>query len=510
MYSKILTLLAGLALTAHAALPFPNYAEADLVLGQPDFTYALIPDPPTASSLNKPESVVVDPVTQKVFVADFDNFRILRYATAAALANGAAAEFVLGQPSFTAKIDSGSSGITPKGLFIDALGRLWVADSYHHRVLMFNDAGTRSGQIADKIFGQPNATTITPGTTAATMRFPNDVCVDSGADRLWVADSINNRVLRFDAVSSKASGASADGVLGQTNFTIGTTTIGGSSKLQEPSGVTVSSGGALYITCFVSHRVLRFNNAAALANGAGASAVLGQPDYTTVTQGLSDIKMYSPTGAWITADDSLWVGDRSNHRLLRFSNASTKPSGSAADGVLGQQDFNSSSFDITRRDFISPQVKPFVDPQGRLWVADRGTSRVLRFTPPASVTPPIVIPPIVTPPIVTPPIVTPPIVTPPVVVPPAVDKTAPLLVLSSKIPKLVTKAQLLLKGSASDASGIKSVQYRLGTAAFKIATGTVNWQIKLPLRKGKNTLTIIATDNVGNISTSRILKITRK
>lgn len=200
--------------------------------------------------------------------------------------------------------------------------------------------------------------------------------------------------------------------------------------------------------------------------------------------------MYSPTGAWITADDSLWVGDRSNHRLLRFSNDSTKPSGTAADGVLGQQDFNSSSFGITGRDFISPQVKPFVDPQGRLWVTDRGTSRVLRFTPPASVTPPIV--------------------TPPVVVPPAVDKTAPLLVLSSKIPKLVTKAQLLLKGSVSDASGIKSVQYRLGTAAFKIATGTVNWQIKLPLKKGKNTLTIVATDNVRNVSTSRIFKITRK
>jgi sugar lactone lactonase YvrE len=465
MNSKILTFLVGLTLTAHAALPFPDYAVADLVLGQTNFDSSLIPDPPTASSLHSPASVVVDPVTKKVFVADSDNLRILRYASAATLASGAAAEFAFGQLSLTAKIDYGSTGITPNGLFIDALGRLWVADSYHNRVLMFNDAGTRSGQTADKFFGQPNAATISYGTTAATMRFPNDVCVDS-ADRLWVADSDNNRVLRFDAITSKASGASADGVLGQANFTTGTTTVGGSSKLQGPTGVTVSSGGALYVTCFVSHRVLRFNSAAALANGAAANSVLGQPDYTTVAEGLSAVKMHSPTGAWITADDSLWVADRTNGRLLRFSNASTKSSGAAADGVLGQADFTSFSGLTSNRDLDSPKVKPFVDPEGRLWVADYRKGRVLRFTPPAPVIPPIippVVPPVVTPPIV-PPVVTPPIVTPPIV-PPAVDKTAPLLMVSTKIPKLVTKAQFTLNGTASDASGIKSVQYRLGTAA---------------------------------------------
>jgi hypothetical protein len=114
-------------------------------------------------------------------------------------------------------------------------------------------------------------------------------------------------------------------------------------------------------------------------------------------------------------------------------------------------------------------------------VSDTANNRVLRFTPPPSV-----------------------------IVPPVVDRTVPLLVLSSKIPKLVTKAQLILKGTASDASGIKSVQYRLGTAAFKTATGTTAWQIKLPLKKGKNALALRATDTTGNVSVSRILKITRK
>jgi sugar lactone lactonase YvrE len=489
------SLLAGLVLNAHAALPFPNYAEADLVLGQTGFNFRLAPDPPTASSLNYPLSVVVDPVTRKVFVADTYNKRILRYPSAAALASGAAAEFAFGQFSFTAAADLGIYSIRANGLFIDPLGRLWVADAAHNRVLMFNAAGTRSDWSADKIFGQPDATTITEGTTAAKMNAPNDVCVDS-ADRLWVADYNNNRVLRFNAISTKASGAAADGVLGQEVFTTNVPDSG-SYGLQNPTGVTVSSSGALYVSCINAHRVLRFDHAATLDNGTGANVVLGQPNFATTTPGLTAITMSYPFGVWITGDDSLWVTDAGNTRLLRFSNASTKLSGAAADGVLGQSDFTSNLVDRGRSGFNAPFGKPFVDTDGHLWFSDTGNNRVLRFTPPPSV----VVPPV---------IITPPIITPPVVVPPVLDKTAPLLALSSKIPKLVTKPQFLLKGTASDASGIKSVQFRIGKAAFKAATGTSSWQIKLLLKKGINVITLITTDSAGNVSANKIIKIKRK
>jgi DNA-binding beta-propeller fold protein YncE len=104
MNYQITTLLAAFTLTAHAALPIPDYTAANLVLGQTDFTSKLAPTPPNASSLTNPTSVVVDPVTRKVFVSDQFNNRVLRYASADALANGAAAEMVLGQASFTTKV----------------------------------------------------------------------------------------------------------------------------------------------------------------------------------------------------------------------------------------------------------------------------------------------------------------------------------------------------------------------------------------------------------------------
>jgi streptogramin lyase len=57
-------------------------------------------------------------------------------------------------------------------------------------------------------------------------------------------------------------------------------------------------------------------------------------------------------------------------------------SGAAADGVLGQPDFTSNSFALSRPRAHYPVGKPFVDPENRLWVADSANNRVLRFSPP--------------------------------------------------------------------------------------------------------------------------------
>jgi hypothetical protein len=88
---------------------------ANLVLGQTDFTSSLAPTPPNATSLANPTSVVVDPVTRKIFVSDHTNNRVLRYASADALASGAAAEMVLGQASFTTNVAASPPTSTSNG-----------------------------------------------------------------------------------------------------------------------------------------------------------------------------------------------------------------------------------------------------------------------------------------------------------------------------------------------------------------------------------------------------------
>jgi sugar lactone lactonase YvrE len=450
----------------------PNYAEADLVLGQVDFTSSLNPFPPNAASLSYPSSVIVDPVTRKVFVAEEGNDRVLRYASADALANGAAAEAVFGQALFTTKtgdVTANKFGGDPESIFLDAKGRLWVPDYSGNRVLRFDFASfCDSSPSASRVYGQPDFATDSAGSTAAKMSHPYGVCVDS-ADRLWVADTFNNRVLRFDSITTKPSGANADGVLGQANFT--TNTAGnGNNGLQFPIGVTVSASGTLYVTCRGGNRILRFDNAAGLAANAPASAVLGQPDFATVSLGNTAAKMYIPGGAWITPDDSLWVADTGNSRVLRFNNASTKASGAAADGVLGQPDFMSNSGSVTRRGMAFPHYRPFVDGNGSLWIAEKSNHRVLRFSP---------------------------------------DATPPLLTVTAPA-KITKKPKLTIKGTATDTYGISKVEYRLNKGPLKLATGTTAWSFTAKLKKGKNTLTILATDVDGIPSLSQIIKITRK
>jgi streptogramin lyase len=468
-----LIFLTGLALTTAAfGKTIPNYAEADLVLGQVDFTSKLAPYPPNAASLRNPCSVVVDPMTRKVFVTDRPNRRVLRYASADFLVNGAAAEAVFGQALFTTT----TTGVTgnqfrddPQSIFLDAKGRLWVPDFAGNRVLRFDFASLcDSSPNASRVYGQPDFTTSSAGASAAKMDSPYDVCVDS-SDRLWVADRGNNRVLRFDSITTKPSGANADGVLGQADFS---TSIAGSGNngLQLPFGVTISGNGTLYVTCFNGNRVMRFDNAAGLGPNATASAVFGQPDFATTTFGTTATKMYSPCGAWITPDDSLWVAELRNHRLLRFNNASTKPSGAAADGVLGQPDFTSRLAATTRRGMDSPFIKPFVDAKGSLWITEYENHRVLRFSP---------------------------------------DATPPLLTVTAPA-KMTKKLKLTIKGTATDTYGISKVEYRLNKGPFKLATGTTAWSFNTKLNKGKNTLTILATDVDGIPSLSQVIKITRK
>ncbi len=190
-----LAILAGL-LGAQPLQPArAAWGDAVLVLGQPDFTHNDYDT--SATTMDSPTGVAVDPTTGKVFVADYFNNRVLRFASFSALSNGVAAEGVLGQADFTS----------------------WVPN--------------RGGSVA-----------------ANTLNSPIGVALDE-AGRLWVADYDNNRVLRFDAAASKANGADADGVLGQADFTHNELNRGGSAGGEHaesyPSGVALDEAGRLWV-----------------------------------------------------------------------------------------------------------------------------------------------------------------------------------------------------------------------------------------------------------------------
>jgi sugar lactone lactonase YvrE len=353
---------------------------ATLVLGQPDFTSATIATSQTG--MNYPSAVAVDPTTGKIFVADHVNIRILRFASATALINGAPAEGVLGQPDFTSSnfVTTQSSVGASYGIFVDSNGTLWVADRNNSRVLRFENAATKAnGANADGVLGQLDFTGSFGGTTQSKMQNPTGVFVGTNG-RLWVADAFNNRVLWFDNAATKPNGAAADGVLGQPNFTSNTNSTT-QSGMYAPWSVFVDADGRLWVSDHQNWRVLRFDNASAVVNGANADGVLGQPNFTShsssVTQnGMGYVEDVSsdPTGR-------LYVSDGYN-RILVFNDAANLANGANASNVLGQANFTTSTSNTGGRSAstLNTPFKISYDPAlDLLWVADMYNHRVLAY-----------------------------------------------------------------------------------------------------------------------------------
>jgi sugar lactone lactonase YvrE len=467
-----------LLIAVSASAQIPNFPTADLVLGQSGFTTDLKPDPPTISSMNTVNGVAVDPATRKVYVADSANNRVLRFANAASLASGAAAEAVLGQANFVSN-DANQGGAFPAAgtlsnptyVFCDTAGRLWVSDAGNHRILLFKNAATLSSNApANVVFGQPDFVTSSSGLTADKMSNPIRAWLDQN-DHLWVADSSNSRVLRFDNAPLTSNGASASGVLGQPDFT--TSTSGTTAATMTTSAaVTVDSSGRLWVADLGNNRVLRFDNAAFKTNGAAADAVLGQTNFTTGAAGADASKFNGPLGLFAENTGALWVADALNNRLLRFDNAAAKLDGSPANGVVGQPNFTITASGTSARNLSAPTAL-WIDPAGALWIAENANSRVLRFSPDIP------------------------------------DTTRPIVKVIGKKKIITAKARLKIKGTASDASGIKEVRYKAGKGGFKKARGTAKWNFIAKLKPGKNIIRIVATDTAGNDSKPLKVRVNR-
>ena len=265
----------------------------------------------TAARLSHPTSLAFD-VGGNLWVADTDNSRVLEYA--APFTTGEAASLVLGQASFMGNRCARSQATLchPTGLAFDGGGNLWVTDSSNNRVLEYVSPLV-SGEAASLVIGQTSLSTHAPATTAAGLRDPEGLAFD-GSGSLWVADSGNNRVLDFALPFSTDEAASV--ALGQTVFTTSTraTTASG---LHSPVGLAFDSSGDLWVADSLNNRVVEYTTA--LSTGEAASRVIGQGGFATSVCAASPTGLCHPNGIALDGSGDLWVADSANNRVLEHS-----------------------------------------------------------------------------------------------------------------------------------------------------------------------------------------------
>lgn len=286
--------------------------------------------------------------------------------------------------------------------------------------LFSQPVSVRLNQEATRVLGHARREIVTTAPNyveGRELNSPQAVAIDTSSTTpiLYVADTLNNRVLAWRNPLSAANGASADLVIGQrdrfqtnrngpgTSFTTG---------LNQPTGLAVDAQGNLYVADTNNNRILRYPKpfdqqdveflsidliigqdtfgSSTTGNNAGRFPNRNRPNPAANSLFLSDlgnnvfrIRMtFDPQG-------NLYVSDAGNSRVLRYAARSLTPGnfGLDADLVLGQLDFTSrlqNSARINKSAMSVPAGLTFSPADGRLYVCD-SLSRVLVFRNPSQI-----------------------------------------------------------------------------------------------------------------------------
>jgi sugar lactone lactonase YvrE len=161
------------------------------------------------------------------------------------------------------------------GLALDSSRRIYVADTINDRIV-------RIDNMAGK-----NWTAIgSSGAAAGQFSGPNSVALDS-LGRIYVADTRNNRIVRFDDMSGTnwvAFGAAGSGV----------------GQFQAPSAVAVDRAGHIYVADTANSRIVRMDDMAGT-------------NWTALTQspviGIYIYLIQSPVGVALDSIGRIYIGE---------------------------------------------------------------------------------------------------------------------------------------------------------------------------------------------------------
>ncbi len=218
-------------LLVYNSFPNSNGQAADYVIGQNDFTgNASGLTATTIASLYGGMSVHND----KLWLADNDNHRIISFDLPITM-NGQTAVSVLGQPDFvTATATATAKDLNSPAKVTFYGNKMIVADRWNSRVLVFNSVPAANYIAADVVIGQADFVSSTANEggspTDQSLNQPHSVAVDQDG-RLYVADTLNHRILVYNTIPT-ANHAHANMVIGQANFTSVSANAGGSASAQ--------------------------------------------------------------------------------------------------------------------------------------------------------------------------------------------------------------------------------------------------------------------------------------
>jgi sugar lactone lactonase YvrE len=366
------------------------------------------------NSLVQPTGVAVDS-NQNFYVSSESHSQVYEYTQPVPLMRSDLLNLKIGPG---AQNPNAASLQFPMGLAVDAVNNLYVADQANNRVLEFNEFGSPGNKVANGAGGQIDRSHNGPNfVDAIGEHSPGGIAVDATSQpphrHLYVADTVNNRVLGWKDVTSFAAAKPADIVLGQPdlfsfkcNNGAAANDVGGlgADSLCAPARMAVDLAGNLYVADSGNNRVVVYNtpfNAASGEPGAGdgsADFVYGQGGVFTTRScnpsGANATTLCNPSAAALDAAGNIYIADAGNNRVLEFAKAGNPPGSSDAIASRSYGQGSVADFSDTQcSDGVAGDPPPSnhtmcnpggvaIDASGNLFVADSGNNRVIEIDAP--------------------------------------------------------------------------------------------------------------------------------
>ncbi len=216
----------------------------------------------TSAWIWEPSGITVDD-SGNLYVTDKRNQRIRKVDAATGVIST-----VAGSGNVTYEGDGGAGTSAkirdPKGLALDNLGNLYIADTGNHRIRKLDPSGIITTVAGGGAGGDGGAA------TAAALRNPAAVAVDA-AGNLYIADASNHRVRKVAAATGIISTVAGNG----TPAFAGDGGSATAASLNNPQGVAVDGAGNLYIGDYGNQRVRKVDSQGLITTVASVSQPAG-------------------------------------------------------------------------------------------------------------------------------------------------------------------------------------------------------------------------------------------
>lgn len=261
----------------------------------------------------------------------------------------------------------------PTAVAIDGPGNLYIADSRNNEIRKLAPDGVIT-ILAGSPLGYARSSGDGGPATSAFLNDPSGVTVDS-AGAVYIADRFNNRIRKV------VPDGTITNFVGDPGGTAGNTGDGGpagGARLNQPSGVTIDSSGNLYIVDAGNNRIRKVNAAGIVSNFAGSPAAIA--GNTGDGGPATAATLNQPWGFALDAAGNAFIADPTNDRIRKvaangvITNFAGSPAGPGPATWGDAGDGGAATAATLNLTLGHPSVA--VDRQGNVYIADVNNRRI--------------------------------------------------------------------------------------------------------------------------------------